>query len=62
MTEKATWSENDKENDLNLWNSAKSWETRIFIEMDSACKNQQGNCHEVENSAQPFSLLFSIVV
>ena len=29
-------------------------ETRIFIEMDSACRNQQGNCDEVENSARPF--------
>ena len=34
-------------------------ETRIFIEMDSACRrNQQGNCDEVENSARPFLLLF----
>ena len=29
-------------------------ETRIFIEMDSACRNQQGNCDEVENNAGPF--------
>ena len=29
-------------------------ETRIFIEMDSACRNQQRNCDEVENSARPF--------
>ena len=33
-------------------------ETRIFIEMDSACKNQQGNYDEVENSARPFLLFF----
>ena len=33
-------------------------ETRTFIEMDSACRNQQGNCDEVENSAQPFLLFF----
>ena len=36
-------------------------ETRIFIEMDSACRNQQGNCDEVENSARSFLLFFSIV-
>ena len=29
---------------------------RIFIEMDSACRNQQGNCDEVENSAWSFFL------
>ena len=29
---------------------------RIFIGMDSACRNQQGNCDEVENSARPFLL------
>ena len=29
----------------------------FIIEMDSACRNQQGNCDEVENSAGP-SLLF----
>ena len=34
-------------------------ETRVFIEMDSACRNQQGNCNEVENSAWPFLLFFS---
>ena len=34
-------------------------ETRIFIEMDSACRNQQGNCGEVENSDRPFLLFFS---
>ena len=33
-------------------------ETRIFIEMDSACRNQQGNSDEVENSARPFLLFF----
>ena len=33
-------------------------ETRIFIEMDSACRNQQGNCDEVEHSARPFLLFF----
>ena len=36
-------------------------ETRIFIEMNSACRNQQGKCDEVENSARPFLLFFSIV-
>ena len=33
-------------------------ETRIFIEVDSACRNQQGNCDKVENSARPFFLFF----
>ena len=33
-------------------------ETRIFIEMDSSCRNQQGNCDVVENSARPFLLFF----
>ena len=33
-------------------------ETRIFVEKDSACRNQQGNCDEFENSAQPFLLFF----
>ena len=33
-------------------------ETRIFLEIDSACRNQQGNCDEVENSARPFLLFF----
>ena len=37
-------------------------ETRIFIEMESACRNQQGYCDEVENSPWPFLLFFSIVV
>ena len=68
MTEQATMSENVSENDLNLCNSAKGWkknharwawpETRIFIKMDSACRNQQGNCNEVENSARLYSLFF----
>ena len=31
----------------------------FFIEMDSACRNKQGNCDEVEKSAQPFLLFFS---
>ena len=44
--------QNVSENDVNLWKSANGWknldrrpwpETRIFIEMDSACRNQQGN-------------------
>ena len=33
-------------------------ETRILIEMDSACRNQQGNCGEIKNSVRPFLLLF----
>ena len=33
-------------------------ETRIFIEMDSVCRNQQGNCDEVENSARSCLLCF----
>ena len=33
-------------------------ETRIFIEMDSTYRNQQGNCDEVENSARPYLLYF----
>ena len=33
-------------------------ETRIFIEMDSMCGNQQGNCDKVEESARPFLLFF----
>ena len=33
-------------------------EMRIFIEMDSECRNQQGNSDEVENSAWPFLLFF----
>ena len=32
------------------------------MKIDSACRNQQGNCDEVENSARPFLLIFSIVV
>ena len=34
----------------------------FFLEMDSACRNQQDNCDEVENSARPFLVFFSIVV
>ena len=34
-------------------------EMRIFIELDSACRNQQGNCDEVKNSARPFFVIFS---
>ena len=34
----------------------------FFIKIDSACRNQQGNCDEVENSARPFLLFSSIVV
>ena len=36
----------------------------FFIKMDSACRNQQGNCDEVKNSARTFFflLVFSIVV
>ena len=39
-------------------------ETRIFIDLDSACRNQQleGNSDAVENKARPFLLFFSIVV
>ena len=37
-------------------------EMRIFIEMDSECRNQQGNCDEVENSARPFLLFFFSIV
>ena len=33
-------------------------ETSIFIEMGSACMNQQGNGDEVENSARPFFVIF----
>ena len=28
--------------------------------MDNACRNQQGNCDEVENSARPFLLNFQL--
>ena len=72
MTEQATLIENVSENDFNLRNTANGWkknhyrrpwpETRIFIEMDSACRNQQGNCDEVENSARPFLLFFPAIV
>ena len=30
----------------------------FFLEMDSACRNQQGNCDEVENSARQFFFFF----
>ena len=52
MTEQTTLNQNVSENDVNLWNSANGWknldrrpwpETRISVEMDSACRNQQGN-------------------
>ena len=52
MTEQTTLNQNVSVNDVNLWNSANGWknldrrlwpETRISIEMDSACRNQQGN-------------------
>ena len=67
MTEQAL-NENDSENDFNLWNTANDWknhdrrswpETRIFKEMDSACRNQRGNCDEVENSARPVLLFLA---
>ena len=51
MTEQTTLNQNVSGNDVKFWNSAngknldrRPWpETRIFIEMDSACRNQQGN-------------------
>ena len=58
MTEQATLIENVIENDLNCEilltvgknHDRRPWpETRIFMEMDSMCRNQQGNCDEVEN-------------
>ena len=65
MTEQATLNENFSENDLNILQTVgknhdkRPWpETRIFIEMDSAWRNQQGNCDEVEYSARPFLLFF----
>ena len=64
MTEQTILNENVSENDVNLRKSANgrkkiSWpEMRIFIEMDSVCRNQQGNCDEVENSARPFFVIF----
>ena len=33
-------------------------ETRIFIEIYSACRNQEGNCNEVETSARPYFVIF----
>ena len=67
MTEQATiLNENVSENDLKTFeillavgknHDRRPWpETRIFMEMDSACRNQQGYCDEVENSARPFLL------
>ena len=35
---------------------------RIFIEIDSACRNKQGNCDEVENSAGAFLVLFFLAL
>ena len=32
------------------------------MEMDSACRNQQGNCNEVENSARTFLLFFFLAL
>ena len=71
MTVQATLNENVSENDLNLWNTANGWknhdrrpwpEMRIFKEMDSACRNKQGICDEVESSAGQFWYFVSIVV
>ena len=70
MTERATLDKNVSENNLNLWNSANGWknhdrrpwpETRIFIEMDSACRSQQGSYVAVQNSAMPFLLFFLVL-
>ena len=67
MREQATLNENVSENDFNceiLLTVGKNYdrqpwpEMRIFIEMDSVCRNQPGNCDEVENSTWPFLLLF----
>ena len=67
MTEQATLNENVSENDLILEilltvrknHGRRPWpETRILIEMDSACRNRQGNCDEVENRARTFLLFF----
>ena len=30
------------------------------MKMDSACRNQQGNCDEVENGARPFLLFLAL--
>ena len=35
-------------------------ETRIFVAMDSACRYQQGNCDEVENSAGSFVIVLAL--
>ena len=42
------------------WLEKSRTETKILIKIDSACRNQQGNCNVVENSAQPF--FYSIVI
>ena len=64
MTEQATLNENVSENDLTCeilltvgkYHDRRPWpETRIFIEMDSACMNLQGNCNY---SAGPFFVIF----
>ena len=34
---------------------------RIFIEMDDACRNQQGSYDAVENSAMPFFVIFLVL-
>ena len=57
MKEQAIWSEKLPESDFDLWTVAKagqkydSWpwpEKRNFIEMYSACRNQQGNGDKAE--------------
>ena len=67
MTEQAKLNENISENvltseilpTLGKNHDRRPWpETRIFIGMDSACRNQQGNCDEFENSAWSFLLFF----
>ena len=67
MTEQATLNENVRimiktcEILLMVGKKRNRWpwpEMRIFIEIDSACRNQQGNCSEVENSARPILLFF----
>ena len=67
MTEQATLNEHVSKNDLiceilltlGKNHDRRPWPvTRIFTEMDSACRNQQVNCDEVENSAWSFLLFF----
>ena len=70
ISKQATLNKNVCENYLNLRilltvgkiHDRRPWpETRIFIEKDSACRNQQlfeGNCDPVENGARPFLLFF----